>query len=139
MDSSNCYINPILRASLSCPGISNMKMLIFPQHCAFFIIFIISLQVPSPLLSYSALTSQTVPGSWGSWSSWTRGRSCESGSCVGEDTQTSDKTCPYFEALKTKEAIGSAVVHFQTIIGEDHGYFGSANDEWFMNLVISQL
>ena len=52
---------------------------------------------------------------------------------------TSDKTCPYFEALKTKEAIGSAVVHFQTIIGEDHGYFGSANDEWFMNLVISQL
>ena len=31
------------------------------------------------------------------------------------------------------------VVHFESIEGEDHGYFGSANDEWFMNLVISQL
>ena len=35
--------------------------------------------------------------------------------------------------------IGDMVVHFETVEGEDHGYFGSANDDWFMNLVIDQL
>ena len=31
------------------------------------------------------------------------------------------------------------VTHFESIQGVDHMYFGSANDEWFMSLVISQL
>ena len=52
---------------------------------------------------------------------------------------TEDVTCPYSRALETAEIIGDAVVHFESIEGEDHGYFGGANDEWFMNLVISQL
>ena len=46
------------------------------------------------LLSNSPLTGRIDPGTWGSWSSWTRGRSCQSGSCDGEDVQTTDKACP---------------------------------------------
>lgn len=52
---------------------------------------------------------------------------------------TADNTCPYARAVETAKIIGDMVVHFESIEGEDHGYFGSANDEWFMNLVISQL
>lgn len=52
---------------------------------------------------------------------------------------TKDVTCPYHEAKKTAKIIGDAVVHFESIKDEDHGYFGGANDEWYMNLIISQL
>ena len=52
---------------------------------------------------------------------------------------TADNTCPYDRAVETASIIGDAVTHFESIEGVDHGYFGSANDEWFMNLVISQL
>ena len=52
---------------------------------------------------------------------------------------TADMTCPYDRAVETAGIIGDMVVHFESIEGEDHGYFGSANDDWFMNLVISQL
>ena len=31
--------------------------------------------------------------------------------------------------------IGDMVVHFETVEGEDHGYFGSVNDDWFMNIL----
>ena len=52
---------------------------------------------------------------------------------------TSDETCPYDRAVETAKIIGDMVVHFESIEGQDHMYFGSANDEWFMNLVKSQL
>ena len=52
---------------------------------------------------------------------------------------TVDNTCPYARAVETAGIIGDMVTHFESIEGEDHGYFGSANDDWFMNLVISQL
>jgi len=52
---------------------------------------------------------------------------------------TADGTCPYERAVETAGIIGDMVVHFESIEGEDHGYFGSANDEWFMNIVLSQL
>lgn len=52
---------------------------------------------------------------------------------------TADGTCPYARAQETAGIIGDAVVHFESIEGVDHGYFGQANDDWFMNLVISQL
>ena len=50
---------------------------------------------------------------------------------------TADGTCPYATAVETAATIGDMVSHFETIEGVDHGYFGSANDEWFMSLVIS--
>ena len=52
---------------------------------------------------------------------------------------TADDTCPYDRAVETASIIGDMVVHFESIQGENHGYFNSANDEWFMDLVISQL
>ena len=52
---------------------------------------------------------------------------------------TADVTCPYERAVETASIIGDMVVHFESIEGVDHGYYASANDEWFMNLVISQL
>ena len=52
---------------------------------------------------------------------------------------TADHTCPYDRAVEAAAIIGDMVVHFESIQGEDHGYFGSANTEWFMDLVISQL
>ena len=52
---------------------------------------------------------------------------------------TADTTCPYARAVETASIIGEAVVHFESIEGVDHGYYASANSEWFMNLVISQL
>jgi len=52
---------------------------------------------------------------------------------------TADETCPYARAVETAKIIGDMVVHFETIPDADHMYFGSANDEWFMNLVKSQL
>ena len=52
---------------------------------------------------------------------------------------TADETCPYDTAVETASIIGDMVVHFESIEGADHMYYGSANDEWFMNLVISQL
>ena len=39
-------------------------------------------------------SGQADQGSWGSWTAWSRERSCESGSCVGNDTQTADDVCP---------------------------------------------
>ena len=50
---------------------------------------------------------------------------------------TADTTCPYATAVETASIIGDMVVHFESIEGEEHGYFGSANDEWFMNLLYS--
>ena len=117
-------------ASCSCLGISDMKMLIFPHCSSFFIISVVSLQFlscqgiykhPSLSLSDCVLSGETDQGTWGSWSSWTRERSCQSGSCVGDDTQTSDKTCPdrknnfgektfnfiLFRKLSTLERLGS--------------------------------
>ena len=52
---------------------------------------------------------------------------------------TADTTCPYDRAVLAAEIIGGAVEHFESIEGVDHGYFGTANDDWFMNLLISQL
>ena len=31
---------------------------------------------------------------WSSWSSWRRERECQDGSCVGNNTQTTDNPCP---------------------------------------------
>ena len=42
---------------------------------------------------------------------------------------TEDQTCPYERAVQTAEIIGDMVVHFETMQGVDHNYFGSANDE----------
>ena len=50
---------------------------------------------------------------------------------------TADQTCPYAQAEITRDTIGDMVVHFESIPDQDHGYFGSANDEWFMNLLYS--
>ena len=52
---------------------------------------------------------------------------------------TADSVCPYETAVETAQIIGDAVVHFETFEGQDHGYPGRANDEGFMNLLISQL
>ena len=52
---------------------------------------------------------------------------------------TADETCPYATAVETAGIIGDMVVHFESIEGADHMYFGSANDEYFMDLVKSQL
>lgn len=52
---------------------------------------------------------------------------------------TYDVTCPYATAQETAKILGDIVEHFETIEGEDHGYFGQANDEWFMNKLISFL
>jgi len=54
---------------------------------------------------------------------------------VGKD----DVTCPYSQALITKDIIGDMVVHFESIENADHMYFSRANDEWFMDLLKSQL
>ena len=51
---------------------------------------------------------------------------------------TADNTCPYARAVETAGIIGE-MVHFESIEGKDHSYFNSANDEWFMSLVIAQL
>ena len=52
---------------------------------------------------------------------------------------TLDVTCPYATAKETEKILGDIVEHFETIEGEDHGYFGQANDDWFMNKLISFL
>lgn len=52
---------------------------------------------------------------------------------------TADQNCPYQRAVETAGIIGDMVTHFESIEGKDHFYFWQANDEWFMNLVISQL
>jgi len=52
---------------------------------------------------------------------------------------TEDNTCPYSRAVETASIIGEAVVHFESIEGYNHLSFASANDEWFVKLVISQL
>lgn len=52
---------------------------------------------------------------------------------------TADHTCPYLRAVETAAILGDTVTHFKSIEGEDHGYFGSANTEWFMDQVIAQL
>lgn len=49
---------------------------------------------------------------------------------------TIDQTCPYATAQETAQIIGDAVEHFETFENEDHGFFGQANDETFMNLLI---
>ena len=54
---------------------------------------------------------------------------------VGQD----DQTCTHSQAQADAEAIGDAVVHFESIPDADHAYFGHANDAFFMNLVKSQL
>jgi len=50
-----------------------------------------------------------------------------------------DKICSHDKAKKDAELIGDAVVHFESIENADHAYFGYANDEFYMNLVKSQL
>ena len=50
-----------------------------------------------------------------------------------------DITCPHSLAVETAETIGDAVVHFETIEGANHNWFGSQNDDSFMDLIISQL
>ena len=52
---------------------------------------------------------------------------------------TYDMTCPYATAQETAGIIGDAIEHFETFEYEDHGFFGQANDEGFMNLLISFL
>lgn len=49
-----------------------------------------------------------------------------------------DNTCPYSQAQITAGIIPS-IVHVENIPGYDHGQFGQANDEWFMNLLQEQL
>ena len=50
---------------------------------------------------------------------------------------TADQTCPYDRAVETAGIIGDMVVHFESIEGEDHGYFGSAASPDFMNIVFA--
>lgn len=50
-----------------------------------------------------------------------------------------DQVCLHSQAEEDAKAIGDAVVHFESVEGADHAYFGHANDEYFMNLVKSQL
>lgn len=52
---------------------------------------------------------------------------------------TEDTTCPYARAVETYGIIGDSIVHFESIEGADHGYFGSTSDADFVNLVIAQL
>ena len=50
---------------------------------------------------------------------------------------TADQTCPYDRAVETAGIIGDMVVHFESIEGEDHGYFGSAASPEFMDIVFA--
>ena len=52
---------------------------------------------------------------------------------------TADVTCPYATAQETAKILGDIVEHFETFEGEDHGYFGQANDEFFMDKLTSYL
>ena len=52
---------------------------------------------------------------------------------------TNDHTCPYATAVETASIIGDMVTHFESIEGVDHVWYQTANDDWFIDLVISQL
>ena len=52
---------------------------------------------------------------------------------------TADVTCPYETAQETAKIIGDAIEHFETFEYEDHGFFGQANDDEFMDLLTSFL
>ena len=50
-----------------------------------------------------------------------------------------DQTCPRARAEETRSIIGDAVTHFQVIDNVGHGWFASANSDWFMDVVKGQL
>ena len=43
-----------------------------------------------------------------------------------------DTTCSFDQARITKQEIGDNVTHFEEIAGADHGWFGGANSDEFM-------
>lgn len=50
---------------------------------------------------------------------------------------TKDSVCPYARVVELADILGDTVSHFETIEGVSHGYFGSTNSEWYVNLIIS--
>lgn len=52
---------------------------------------------------------------------------------------TLDDTCPFAQAQETAAIIGDKIVNLIPLEYEDHYFFGSAQEEWFMDMVYSQL
>ena len=50
---------------------------------------------------------------------------------------TRDLTCPKKQARWARDVIGAAVTHYQELQGFSHVSFWTANDDWFVDLVVS--